>query len=439
MEEQKGRITVVFGPNGSGKSQYAEKLRRQMASDRVRYLAFSDAYGPATDKAYYLQLRWNQHDIDQETPLVADLLNKAYQLSGEDTTERRQQRDELYAMFDMQPLLDKYVILLSSGELRKFQLIKTLLALPHTLILDNPFIGLDALTRQQLHDLLLRLAREQGLHLYLLLSKSDDMPDYADEIIRMGESAPYSTPSRLQELLQLPTPNSSLLTPNSPVIDMHHVSIRYGNRTIINNLNWQVRNGERWSLSGRNGSGKSTLLSLVCADNPQSYACDITLFGRQRGSGESIWEIKRHIGYVSPEMHRSYQRDLPAINVVASGLKDTVGLYVRPNAEEKEICRWWMRLFGIEELAERSFLRLSSGEQRMVLVARAFVKDPELLILDEPLHGLDDNNRQLVRHIIDTFCQRPGKTLVMVTHYEEELPSCIDHHLHLDRIPEVSL
>ena len=439
MEEQKGRITVVFGPNGSGKSQYAEKLRRQMASDRVRYLAFSDAYGPATDKAYYLQLRWNQHDIDQETPLVADLLNKAYQLSGEDTTERRQQRDELYAMFDMQPLLDKYVILLSSGELRKFQLIKTLLALPHTLILDNPFIGLDALTRQQLHDLLLRLAREQGLHLYLLLSKSDDMPDYADEIIRMGESAPYSTPSRLQELLQLPTPNSSLLTPNSPVIDMHHVSIRYGNRTIINDLNWQVRNGERWSLSGRNGSGKSTLLSLVCADNPQSYACDITLFGRQRGSGESIWEIKRHIGYVSPEMHRSYLRDLPAINVVASGLKDTVGLYVRPNAEEKDICRWWMRLFGIEELAERSFLRLSSGEQRMVLVARAFVKDPELLILDEPLHGLDDNNRQLVRHIIDTFCQRPGKTLVMVTHYEEELPSCIDHHLHLDRIPEVSL
>ncbi len=439
MEEQKGRITVVFGPNGSGKSQYAEKLRRQMASDRVRYLAFSDAYGPATDKAYYLQLRWNQHDIDQETPLVADLLNKAYQLSGEDTTERRQQRDELYAMFDMQPLLDKYVILLSSGELRKFQLIKTLLALPHTLILDNPFIGLDALTRQQLHDLLLRLAREQGLHLYLLLSKSDDMPDYADEIIRMGESAPYSTPSRLQELLQLPTPNSSLLTLNSPVIDMHHVSIRYGNRTIINDLNWQVRNGERWSLSGRNGSGKSTLLSLVCADNPQSYACDITLFGRQRGSGESIWEIKRHIGYVSPEMHRSYQRDLPAINVVASGLKDTVGLYVRPNAEEKDICRWWMRLFGIEELAERSFLRLSSGEQRMVLVARAFVKDPELLILDEPLHGLDDNNRQLVRHIIDTFCQRPGKTLVMVTHYEEELPSCIDHHLHLDRIPEVSL
>ena len=439
MEEQKGRITVVFGPNGSGKSQYAEKLRRQMASDRVRYLAFSDAYGPATDKAYYMQLRWNQHDIDQETPLVADLLNKAYQLSGEDTTERRQQRDELYAMFDMQPLLDKYVILLSSGELRKFQLIKTLLALPHTLILDNPFIGLDALTRQQLHDLLLRLAREQGLHLYLLLSKSDDMPDYADEVIRMGESAPYSTPSRLQELLQLPTPNSPLLTPNSLVIDMHHVSIRYGNRTIINDLNWQVRNGERWSLSGRNGSGKSTLLSLVCADNPQSYACDITLFGRQRGSGESIWEIKRHIGYVSPEMHRSYQRDLPAINVVASGLKDTVGLYVRPNAEEKEICRWWMRLFGIEELAERSFLRLSSGEQRMVLVARAFVKDPELLILDEPLHGLDDNNRQLVRHIIDTFCQRPGKTLVMVTHYEEELPSCIDHHLHLDRIPEVSL
>lgn len=409
--EQQAKITAIIGPNGSGKTQYVEQMRRRLASDRVRYLAFSDAYGPATDRAYYLQLRWNQHDIDQETPLVGQLLEKAYRQAGADTAERRALRDQLYELFGIRPLLDKYVILLSSGELRKFQLTKTLLANPQTLILDNPFIGLDAPTRQQLRDLLLQLAREYQIDLYLVLAKTDDLPDYVDETIRLGDEKPVAP----------------------LVIDMHHVSIRYGERTILSELDWQVRQGEHWALSGQNGSGKSTLLSLVCADNPQSYACDITLFGQPRGSGESIWDIKRRIGYVSPEMHRSYLRPLPALQVVASGLKDSVGLYVHPTEAERERCLLWMGFFGIAHLANRSFLQLSSGEQRLALVARAFVKDPDLLILDEPLHGLDDHNRQLVRSIIDTYCLRPEKTLIMVTHYDEELPSCIDHRLYLER------
>ena len=431
MEEQDAKITVVFGPNGCGKTLWAEQMRRQLASDRVRYVAFSDAYGPATDKAYYLQLRWNQHDIDQETPLVGQLLQRSYLLSGADTPERQAIRDRLYALFGFESLLDKYIILISSGELRKFQLINTLMANPQTLILDKPFIGLDANTRQQVSDLLYRLSREQHIHIYLILARSGDVPSFADEVIDMGTTPPFHPSPALQQLASLPSSSTDYQQPM--VISMRNVSIRYGQRTILKDLNWEVRNGERWALQGPNGSGKSTLLSLVCADNPQGYACDITLFGHQRGSGESIWQLKRHIGYVSPEMHRSYLRDLPAVNVVASGLKDTVGLYVRPSEEEKEQCRWWMRLFGIDDLATRSFLHLSSGQQRMVLVCRAFVKDPELLILDEPLHGLDDYNRMLVRHVIDTFCQRPNKTLIMVTHYADELPPCINKHLFLTK------
>jgi molybdate transport system ATP-binding protein len=194
-----------------------------------------------------------------------------------------------------------------------------------------------------------------------------------------------------------------------------------------------VHQGEHWSLSGQNGSGKSTLLSLVCADNPQSYACDISLFGHKRGSGESIWDIKKHIGYVSPEMHRSYKRNLPAIRIVASGLMDSIGLYAVPDKNDYDKCRWWLAIFGIEHLADRPFLTLSSGEQRLVLLARAFVKDPQLLILDEPLHGLDLMNRRRVKDIIETFCQRRNKTMIMVTHYQEELPRCITHSLHLAR------
>ena len=186
-------------------------------------------------------------------------------------------------------------------------------------------------------------------------------------------------------------------------------------------------------MAGENGAGKSTLLSLICADNPQSYACDIRLFGRKRGSGESIWEIKRLIGYVSPEMHRAYLKNLPAIDIVASGLHDSIGLYKTPGKEERECCERWMRSFGIECLRDRSFLSLSSGEQRLVLLTRAFVKDPLLLILDEPFHGLDKENKQRAKQIIEEFCKRKNKTLIMVTHREEDWPEIITNRLTLKK------
>ena len=432
------KIIAIAGRNGSGKTQYVEQLRRQLASDRVRYIAFTDSYGVNTDGQYYLQLRWNQHDIDHETPTAGELLQRAYLLTGEDTTERRQLRDQLYDLFHMTPLLDEYIITLSSGELRKFQLTKTLFANPSLLIMDNPFIGLDAETRDQLKELLPLLAKERQMDIMLVLSKTDDIPPFVTEVRWMpdGTPAPAVPPHVLptgkrEAILSLPDHDNDYQCQR--VIDMHHVTIRYGERTILSDLNWTVMNGERWALSGQNGSGKSTLLSLVCADNPQSYACDITLFDRPRGSGESIWDIKRHIGYVSPEMHRSYKRNLPAIRIVASGLMDSVGLYAVPNASDYERCRWWMDIFGIAELADRPFLQLSSGEQRLVLLARAFVKDPQLLILDEPLHGLDLWNRRLVKDIIETFCQRRGKTMIMVTHYQEELPANITHSLYLKK------
>lgn len=442
------KVTAVVGRNGSGKTLYIDQLRKRLASDRVRYIAFTDSYGVNVDGQYYLQLRWNQHDIDHETPTVGELLERAYQLAGDDTAERRELQQQLYRLFHMEEFLDKYIITLSSGELRKFQLTKTLFANPRLLIMDNPFIGLDAETRDQLKELLLTLAQERDMEVMLVLSKTDDIPEFVSKVIEIEGSKEYSNVSayyaqqqpvpphvlsdeKRQAILSLPYHDNDYDC--QTVVDMKEVSIRYGERTILKDLNWTVRNGERWALSGQNGSGKSTLLSLVCADNPQSYACDITLFDRPRGSGESIWDIKKHIGYVSPEMHRSYKRDLPAIRIVASGLMESIGLYAVPNPQDYERCRWWLDIFGIGHLAERRFLQLSSGEQRLVLLARAFVKDPQLLILDEPLHGLDLWNRRLAKDIIETFCQRRNKTMIMVTHYEAELPAGITNKLFLAR------
>jgi molybdate transport system ATP-binding protein len=406
-----------------------------LASDKVRYIAFTDSYGVNVDGQYYLQLRWNQHDIDHETPTVGELLQRAYLLTGEDTAERRELQQHLYSLFHMDEFLDKYIITLSSGELRKFQLTKTLFSNPQLLIMDNPFIGLDAETRDQLRDLLKQLAEERDMEIMLVMSKTDDIPDYVTDIKYFSE--PEEIPAHVlpkekrEAILSLPYTDDDYDCQH--VIDMKKVTIRYGERTILKDLDWTVKNGERWALSGQNGSGKSTLLSLVCADNPQSYACDITLFDRPRGSGESIWDIKKHIGYVSPEMHRSYKRNLPAIRIVASGLMDSIGLYAVPNAQDYDKCRWWLDMFGIGHLADKPFLQLSSGEQRLVLLARAFVKDPQLLILDEPLHGLDLWNRRLTKDIIETFCQRRGKTMIMVTHYQEELPNVITNSLYLKK------
>lgn len=470
---EQGEHIAIVGRNGAGKTLFVDMVigrhpvlpdtvtyrfdsnRHELVSDNIKYIAFRDTYGGDNDRTYFLQQRWNQMEIDEETPTVGQKLEEAYRQAGADTPERRQLQQHVYELFHIKELLDKYIILLSSGELRKFKLAASLFGDPQVLIMDNPFIGLDAETRGQLRELLGTLSKEQSLQLVLVLSKSDEIPEFITHVVEVKEMRvlPKTTredylanraafPSRVlsEEMRQdiLGLPGSGVYRANETdrpheVIAFHKVNVRYGERTILRDLDWQVMSGERWVLSGQNGSGKSTLLSLVCADNPQGYACDITLFGHRRGSGESIWDIKRHIGYVSPEMHRSYQRDIPALRIVASGLKDSVGLYVRATEEEHEVCRWWMRIFGIEHLANRSFLKMSSGEQRLVLLARAFVKDPELLILDEPLHGLDNVNRRLVKDVIETFCQRSDKTLIFVSHYREEWPACIDHEITLCR------
>lgn len=468
---------AIVGDNGSGKSLLVDMLTgrhplypdmasydfspsdKELVSDNIKYIAFKDSYGGDNDRTFFLQQRWNQMEIDKETPTVGDKLEEAFLMAGEDTPARRQTQEFIYDFFHLTPLLDKYIILLSSGELRKFKLAATLFSCPKVLIMDNPFIGLDAQTREQLTELLASITQQDtkdnklphlNCQLILVLSKSNEIPGFINSVVEVKdlrvlpkvsrEHYLYNRESLPSHVLSPQTEQEILRLPYSPdpykcheVVNMKEVSIRYGNRTILSNLNWKVKNGERWALSGQNGAGKSTLLSLICADNPQSYACDISLFEHQRGSGESIWEIKKHIGYVSPEMHRSYQRNIPAIRVVASGLKDSVGLYVKPLKEDYDICRFWMRVFGLVGKEETSLMELSSGEQRLVLLARAFVKDPELLILDEPLHGLDNRNRQLVKEVIEVFCKRKNKTLIMVTHYQDEFPPCITNHLWLKR------
>ena len=450
-----GEHTVLFGKNGAGKTLLARQIAGacpllgeartdNLASEQhtqggIRCLSFRDIYG-GNEPAYYQQ-RWNRAD-EQVFPTVAEMLERAKPV-GEEVSEETLRRVEETGITAH---LDKTINLLSSGELRRLQTARMLFSRPKVLMIDNPFIGLDREARRSFTALLEELAKD--LTLILIVCREADIPPFIRKVVSLSERTLTHTESR-EEFFQRRENEQKTLTPKpaplplpptaSPVpqgenmIEFCDVTVTYGSRHILHHLDWTVRCGERWALTGPNGAGKSTLLSLICADNPQGYACPIHLFGKRRGRGESIWEIKKHIGFVSPEMFSTYRKPLPGIDIAASGLRDTIGLYVRPSQQERELCLEWMERFGAGDLATRDYLSLSDGEQRLVLLVRAFVKQPALLILDEPFHGLDDELTNRARSIIDAYMARPDRTLIMVSHYDEELPSCIDHRLTLSR------
>ena len=416
LDIRRGEQVALVGENASGKSRLASAFAGRTGA---KYITFRDSYGSYGDRNFFMQQRWNLFTLEGDPPSTGEALREeAAESKNPEAALKRV--EELTALFSMEPLLDKPLVTLSSGELRKYQLTRALLGGPEILVVDNPYIGLDPRTRALLTDLLTALSA--SMTIVLVLSRRAEVPPFVTHVIPVKDGEAGEKMTRDAYL-------DSVLPP--AVIRLRNVTIRYGKRVILDSLNLTVREGEHWALTGANGSGKSTLLSLICADNPQAYAHDIELFGRPRGSGETIWDIKRQIGFVSPELHRAFRMDVPALDIVTSGHFDTEGLFRKPSEEQKAVARHWMEEFGIGDLAERPFLRLSSGEQRLCLVARAFVKDPPLYILDEPLQGLDETQRRRAKALLDKYCGAPGKTLLMVTHYPEEYPGCIDHSLSL--------
>ena len=456
---QAGEQWAVIGPNGAGKSLLIDLLQRKFAlkagevnfasngrvSDFVRCITFKDIYSLADCQNTYYQQRWHATEND-EVPRAAELLGV--------TPEEGIKNEELIDLFGIRELLTKKIIYLSSGELRKFLIVRALLKHPHLLILDNPFIGLDAPSRALLVEMLQQMTQVHDVQVILLLSNPQDIPAMVNRVLPVVDRTllpPMSretfladkvlihrlfpteglTEEQPVEVSDLPVDPEKQPATHTVTLRMEKVKVHYGSRTILQDIDWEIKNGEKWALFGPNGSGKSTLLSLVYADNPQSYANTLYLFNKKRGSGESIWDIKKRIGYVSPEMHLYYRQNVSTLKIVGSGFFDSIGLYQQCSEEQETLALAWMRLFGIDHLRDRMFQTLSSGEQRLVLLARAFVKDPDLIILDEPLHGLDVSHKKQAAAIIEQFCERPGKTLIYVTHYPHELPACVDHHFEL--------
>ena len=437
----RGENWLVYGLNGSGKSILAKTLMKSYQSlcgtithnlpgndwnritSNMAHLSFNSQYG-GSDEGMCYQMRWNQGLLDDSLPKVKDVLSLS-KLPG------------CFSHLKLENLMERYIISLSSGEFRRFQIAQMLCTGARIIIIENPYIGLDEQNRAIVAELLQELVKISGVQLILLESRLPENLSLFSHIVLIedGRVAKYPLKEGLAAIKTTAKDYSAAHSVTAEcgkeLLKLQNVSIRYGNRTILKDLSWSLKAGEKWALTGRNGSGKSTLLSLICADNPQAYSCNITLFGRKRGTGESIWDIKRNIGYLSPEMYKSYRKPLPVENIVASGLFDTIGLYVEPKEEHLQRVERWMELFNLSRFRGTNYMHLSDGWQRMVLLARAFVKNPPLLILDEPFHGLDNKNRTLAAEIIESWCRQPEKSLIMVSHYKQDFPQSITHTLDL--------
>lgn len=442
----RGENWLVYGLNGSGKSIFAKTLMKSYQSlcgtithnlpgndwnritSNMAHLSFNSQYG-GSDEGMCYQMRWNQGLLDDSLPKVKDVLSLS-------------KLPDCFSHLKLENLMERYIISLSSGEFRRFQIAQMLCTGARIIIIENPYIGLDEQNRAIVAELLQELVKISGVQLILLESRLPENLSLFSHIVLIedGRVAKYPLNEGLAAIKtaavkttakDYSAAHSVTAECGKELLKLQNVSIRYGNRTILKDLSWSLKAGEKWALTGRNGSGKSTLLSLICADNPQAYSCNITLFGRKRGTGESIWDIKRNIGYLSPEMYKSYRKPLPVENIVASGLFDTIGLYVEPKEEHLQRVERWMELFNLSRFRGTNYMHLSDGWQRMVLLARAFVKNPPLLILDEPFHGLDNKNRTLAAEIIESWCRQPEKSLIMVSHYKEDFPKSITHTLDL--------
>jgi len=439
---------AIVGNSGSGKSTLAKAIAKQIfhhgdikiisSNPNDSKIAFVTQQHQFKNKQnihlFYHQQRFNSFDTE-DTLTVAEILENKI-----DCTEHK-----WISFFEIEPLLNKPMIQLSNGENKRLQLAKALQEDPGIIILDNPFIGLDKSGRNLLQDALNQLA-QLGKKIILICTPKD-IPSCITHIVCLnrGKITLAGPKEMAQENLdhfsttEFTFNKSSITQLYKPIhddfektVELKNVSIRYKDKVVLENINWTINKGEKWCVSGPNGSGKSTLLSLITADNPQAFANDIWLFDKKKGSGESIWDIKKKIGHVSPELHLFFEKGIDVKEAIASGLFDTIGLFKRFSKEEDIIVESWMKVTGINQFKSKRLHQLSLGEQRIVMLTRALVKSPPLLILDEPCQGLDEEQAYLFKEVIEEICLQQRITLIYVSHYSDDIPKSINHFLHLE-------
>ncbi|WP_338873254.1 ATP-binding cassette domain-containing protein [Spirosoma sp. SC4-14] len=427
-----GECWAIVGPVGSGKTTLLQALAGQLPtlpgtltrSLSASFVSFKEDSRQFSYSGHFYQQRYHatMSDSNDKVPVITVREYLRYAGSPEETA--------LIQRLGLEPLLDYAFLKLSNGQTRKARIGRALLQHPQVLLLDNPFVGLDATFRADLTTWLADLV-EHGLTLVIAI-EPESLPSFITHVLVL-EQGKMTWAGPREEFIR---PENSSAFPAVPVLEtlpkpadfseafqLTNVSVRYNERVILDSINWTVHTNERWALMGRNGAGKSVLLSLLYGDHPQAYANDVRVFGKRRGKGESIWDVKRRIGFVSPELHLYFPQHLTVAQVAFTGLTDTITVPARIPASTEADLRQLLDYFGLSELIDRPFGTLSVGEQRLALLIRALLKNSPVLILDEPFQAMDARSMQLARTLLDSL---KDKTILFVTHDRSELPDRIE-------------
>ena len=442
---KQGESLLVLGDNASGKSVLAQILAGEI----------SDYEGSVVLDSSFTTLSFELEEQTLEQDRINDRSN--YLEEGEDTGRTARQiilddksycDSELAQLVDLlkiEKLLDKPFKILSTGETRKVLMARALMLQPRVMLLDEPFAGLDIASQKHLSEVLNLLVAE-GISIILFDFYHQSLPSAIEKLVYLQEGKivlsgqrpevlatehwqqlnenHYSLPHHLPDCIQY-----DHLDKSTPLVALNQVSVSFEQKPVFNNVTWRFEQGQHWRILGPNGCGKSTLLAMISGDSPKAYGKDLHLFGVKRGSGESIWDIKRHYGLVSAQLHRDYRVPTTLIQTVISGFYDSIGLYDSPSRQQVMIARAWLVLLGLEQHENTYFHQLSYGEQRLVLIARAVVKLPMILILDEPCQGLDNHNRDKVLALMDYIAANSKTHILFVSHDVRDQLECITHEL----------
>jgi len=445
----RGQHWAILGPNGAGKTTLVKALTGDVPVVRgaisfsqkltAGYVSFEDHQRLIAREERRDASRFFSGNLDDITTVYETLLEG----DGSAIDVER-----IAAGLQIEHLLERDIRVVSTGEMRKVQIARVLIHAPDILILDEPFDGLDRSSRGILAPIIDNLMDDTRTVILVTHRQREILPNISHvlalsdgKVLFQGRREEVLTPSNMEGLypssvttsFSLPVgqgiPAKAEASRNDLLVSMENVRVKYEETTVLDGLNWTMKSGQNWVILGPNGCGKTTMLSLITGDNPQAYANKIYLFGQRRGSGESIWDIKRRTGIVSSEFQIRYRKPITAFEVVLSGFFDSVGLYRDFSTEQKETAEQWLAVLGIADKSDRVFNQLSCGEQRMLLLARSLVKMPLILILDEPCQGLDRTNRGRILDAIDVIGGHSQTNIIYVTHYPDEIPSCMTNLL----------
>ncbi len=443
-----GQQWAVLGPNGAGKTTLAKLITGQLPchtgniniaanAQRIAYVCFEQQKALCDLDTKLDESEFRSDAQDPGTTVQAAILGG--HVPGD-------QFREWVSRLGIAHLLDRGIRFISTGEMRKTLLLRAILSQPQLLILDNPLDGLDINSQGEMSRVLEQLLSD-GPAVILLVRQPEDLPEGISHLLVLDEGRTVAAGKR-EEVMSLPEVLSLINPPPltlgalpaaaardytieeaKPLLQLHGVNVSFGDQHIIRDLDWTFERGQHCHIAGPNGCGKTTLLSLVNGDSHKAYGQNITLFGIRRGSGESVWDIKQKYGLLNTQLHLKHVRGMRAIEVVVSGFFDTVGLYDNWGDSQRQLAQHWLAALGLAEFEKAPFDTLSFGIQRMVLLARAMVKSPLILILDEPCLGLDAYHRRTILEAIDHIADNSDTQILYVSHTAGEVPACINQRL----------